>query len=172
MRQSVGCQNDARLMRSLGPLLTLLFSVAAAASSVSKPSDLNDAFIAVLGHPAPFTRNVKQSLESVDNPGKATEYADRTFSLRPERLIPLGGNRFALVIQEVDGNGAHAFPGALAVAYLTQDGNAWRSEKFWPEIAYVGNSGKPNYKSEVKQYGNRLLYLSTSKLLPDGWMRG
>jgi len=146
----------------LGSLLALWCSVAAA-SSASKTSDLNEAFIAAVGQQAPVTRNVKQALESVGNPDKVTEYADRAFSLKPERLIPLGGNRFALVIQEIDENGAHAFPGALALAYLTKDGNAWRSEKFWPEIAYVGNSGKPNYKSEVRQFGGRLLYLSTSK---------
>jgi len=126
-------------------------------------SDLDAAFIAAIGHPPPSARDVQQPLSSVENPNQVSEHAARTFSLRPERLVPLGDRRFALIIQEVDEGGAHAFPGALAVAYLTKEAGAWRLEKLWPEIAYVGNSGKPNYKSEVKDFGRGPLYVSTSK---------
>lgn len=132
-------------------------------ASAANQADIDGAFIAAFGGSPPITRNVMQPVGSKIVDGKRVPAsAPRTFSLMPERLVSLGRSRSALIVSEVAQKAGHAWPGAIAIAYLGED-NGWRLEHVWPEIAFVGNFGTPSDKAEVKRFGGQIIYLATSR---------
>ena len=87
-----------------------------------------------------------------------------TVSATPDRLVFLGGTRWALVIGEVDDQGAHSAPGALSIAHLDRHDGAWTLDHLWPEIAFVGSSGEPaNAGEEEHRFGRHELFFAREK---------
>lgn len=137
--------------------------MAASPANATNQMDLDSAFVAAFGGPPPITRDVMQPSYIIGKRNRVPTSIPRTLSLAPERLVPLGGARFALIAVEMDENAAHMSPGAIGIAYLRADGQGWRLEHVWPELAFTGNSGKPSYEADVKRFGSRIIYLATSK---------
>ncbi len=110
----------------------------------AEPSgELLNAFVATYHHAPPLVVKVKERLgefEHVDHPDDATT---AMMSLVPARLVKLGGSRYALFVFEMDQNTGHAFPGAISIAYLDQIVGGWKFDQVWPEITFMGNSGRP-----------------------------
>lgn len=81
-----------------------------------------------------------------------------------------GGSRWALIIKETIPEAGHAYPGAIAVAYLSLSRHEWHKEDLWPEVFYSGVFGQPaNAGIEVRRYGSAPpLYLTTSEWCGQG----
>jgi hypothetical protein len=101
----------------------------AAAPATPKLSDLDSAFAAAFGSPAPAIRIVTRDGDEV------------TLRYRPVKLIDLGG-RTALV-SEARTDGCHSCSGALAVHYLTRGPSGFAVAGAWPEIVDGGSFGEP-----------------------------
>jgi hypothetical protein len=100
--------------------------------------DLQAAFLAAWGAPSPITRPIGHCCES-------------GWELSPRALIPLGGGKAALIVKESRERGAHASPGAVAVAYLRRENGHWRVLGNWPEVAWAGQSGGDNLTFVVRR---------------------
>ena len=122
-------------------------------SIASPPAHLVAAFQAAFGG-SPLERTVKRRDWPVHVP--------RTFELSPERLVPLGGNLFALMVMEVVKDTFHAAPGAIGVSYVSHDAGRWHLIHFWPEVTLSGNTGVPIDTAEDWHFGKTSLYLARS----------
>ena len=89
-------------------------------------------------------------------------------TIDPDRLIALGGDRFALIVLETDVAGYRAEPGALGVAYLKRMPGRWAVEHVWRELAWTGNTGRPASFLKTAQYGGKLLIFFESDYLGQG----
>lgn len=126
--------------------LSLLLAVATGAAQANA-SDLNNAFVAAFAQPAPVKREASQLV----------------FSLQPEALVPLGNDRFALLVTEASdtwGAGGASLD-ALAVAYMIQSGDTWTTEQIWFEVGGPGFAG--NDKKELRSFGGSPLYFTTNR---------
>jgi hypothetical protein len=94
-----------------------------------RSSDLDAAFVAAFGAPAPVMRVVARNGEPV------------TLRYRPARLLDLGG-RYALM-SEARSDGCRGCRGALSVHYLTRAGNRFQVVGAWPEFSDGGSFGEP-----------------------------
>jgi hypothetical protein len=123
-------------------------------SIASPPAQLVAAFQTLIG-----SSPVERTVERTDWPAGVP----RAVELSPERLVRLGGNRFALMVMEVVKETFHAAPGAIGVAYVTHDaGQQWHLTHFWPEVALSGNFGVPMDTAEDWHFGKAPLYLARS----------
>jgi hypothetical protein len=104
----------------------LLFMPARAAEQ----SDLSSAAAVAFGGHDDWT---------VERPGSGPVHVD----VSPESLVPLGGQRYALVALEFDPNPSHGDPGAIAVAYVRRIASGWTLERVWKEVTWSGSSGSP-----------------------------
>lgn len=95
------------------------------------PDALKAAFAAAFGRAAPVMRSVSFP------DGVKVDY-----QLDPLVLVHVGGSRYALIVTE-SFNGAHAFTGAAAVAYLDREAGAWRPVRVWYEVLQAGSFGTP-----------------------------
>jgi hypothetical protein len=78
--------------------------------------------------------------------------------IKPDRLIPLGDDRFALIVLEADEElGSHAEPGALSIAYVKRTRNGWAVEHVWRELAWTGAFGRPARSHLVATFAGRRL---------------
>lgn len=89
------------------------------------------AFGVAWGAPSPVRRKI-------DAPGVgATE-----ITYTAGRLVPLGGDRYAL-ISDGKGGGAHVEAGALAIHYLKRTPSGFERTGAWPEFTFGGTFGAP-----------------------------
>jgi hypothetical protein len=142
------------MSRRLG--LSLFFLGIGPACASAGTDDLNAAFVATLGQPAPVVRHV------ADHAGGTPESIfDITLSLEPQFLVPLGGARYALLISETTRSmGAGGAPrNAVTVAYLDRIDGGWAVEHVWFEVGGLGFAG--NQGREVKSFGGAPLYFAT-----------
>lgn len=103
---------------------------AAAGVVAAAPSEAA-AFLAAWGSAAPVTYRAPDA--AADD--EAMTYAKAT-------LVPLGGDRFALVSEGQGGEG-HVSAGALAVHYLTRTPTGFSRTGAWPDIVDGGTFGAP-----------------------------
>jgi hypothetical protein len=152
----------------LRPLAILaVSSTMLSAGTVAKAataSDLDAAFRATFGQPAPVTSHVERPLYDIDQAAKVAGHLSQEMELTPDRLVPIDGSLVALIIKERVKNPGYANQGAIAVSYLHHSGGRWTLEHLWPEIAYSGVFGEPaNAGAEVHRFGSAPLYLATGE---------
>jgi hypothetical protein len=120
----------------------LAIALSAGRTAAAAPGDAQAAFRAAFG-----AEPVRHVVQTSHPPGaaKGDNYGEDAvdLTLKPGLLAPLGGERYALVASETNVMGAHASPGAVAIAYLRRTGGRWTVEKTWPEFIWSGNSGNP-----------------------------
>ncbi|HWE45617.1 MAG TPA: hypothetical protein VG407_06270 [Caulobacteraceae bacterium] len=92
-------------------------------------ADLNKAFAAAFGAPAPADKVVTRDGQ------------DAMLRYRPARLVSLG--TVTVLISEARTDGCHGCYGELAVHYLTRDGTGFKPAGAWPEISDGGSFGEP-----------------------------
>lgn len=152
-------------------VLTVTASLLAATgmARAASQADLDASFLAAFGHPPPLIRQTfMPSFYSGLERGESEPWPI-TVQLTPERLIPLGPSRWALIVKETIQEIGHLYGGAIAVAYLQHRGQLWRKEDVWPEVFYSGFSGVPaNGGSAVRHFGAAPLYLATSEWCGQG----
>ncbi len=122
-------------------------------SIASPPAQLVAAFQAAVG-----TSPVERTVERKDWPARVP----RVVELSPERLVPLDGNRFALMVMEVVKDAFHVAPGAIGVAYVSRNAGRWDLIHFWPEVTLSGTFGVPINTAEAWRFGRTPLYLARS----------
>lgn len=129
-----------RLIHYLCAAFCLLASAPAFAVNPSK--DLAGAFGATYQQAPPLIRVIKEPIADDRHPGHVMEVLTRTATLAPARLVQLSGTRYALFVSETIWEGGHSAPGAFSVSYLRYD-KTWTLEQIWPELAFLGRSGRP-----------------------------
>jgi hypothetical protein len=159
-------------MRILGPfaafaiLLGAVLAPAYAAERSCSASDLSSAFQAAFGAPTSVVRTVTRP--RLDGEGRSAPERQVTLTMKPASLTPIGHGSYSLVALEQDVVGAHADPGAVAVAYLRRRGAGWQVERVWPELAWIGNTGNPGAVVAQPQYGGQRLVILRSDFLGQG----
>lgn len=115
--------------RSLAFASAIGISIVLAASHrgwCADSSNLNAAFSATFGQYAPFARSIQAPIYDMSQPPKVLRTEQHVFSVRPKRLVGLGDGKYALVSYEIDIDGTHSTPGAIAVAYLEKTATRWK----------------------------------------------
>lgn len=153
-------------------VLTVTVSLLAATgmARAASQADLDASFLAAFGHPQPLIRQTfMPSFYSGLERGESEPWPI-VVQLTPERLIPLGPSRWALIVKETIKEAGQAYSGAIAVAYLQHRGQLWRKEDVWPEVFYSGFSGVPaNGGSAVRHFGSAPpLYLAIGRWCGQG----
>jgi hypothetical protein len=129
-----------KMAHRLSPALFLLYIGPASASGGA--DDLNTAFIATLGQPAPVVCHLAGPAAHTFWGNTLDGEIDITLSLEPQFLVPLGGARYALLIHETTrllGGGAPL--NAVTVAYLDRIDGGWAVEHVWFEAGGLGLAG-------------------------------
>ncbi len=123
-------------------LAASLAAVPAAGGAAATDAPAQSAFVAAYGHAAPVTRTVVRPAKppGCECSGTATRVS---LAVAPQTLIALADGRYALVSLETDPMGAHASPGAIAIAYLRRTADGWRLERRWDELVWTGDDGNP-----------------------------
>jgi hypothetical protein len=122
---------------------------------------LERAFVAVFGQPSPVVRQAVRPGPTSSDPNAPSR--SRVLRLVPSLLVDLSHKRYALVIEEVDDNAGHAYPGAIAIGYLCRGPKGWSLEKLWPELAWTGNTGRPVDTITTLPFGSpRMVVVSSS----------
>ncbi len=125
--------------------------------------DLEAAFLASFGQLPPVVRTLPWRIYDTADPPKLIETRSVILDVRPERLVPLGGRRYALVSFETKRSGGHSDAGQIAISYLDRTADHWRLKQLWPELLYSGSFGQPaNVGSEVHRFGGDLLFMARS----------
>jgi hypothetical protein len=88
--------------------------------------------------------------------------------LKPSVLVPLGQDRYGLVVSETNVTGAHMNPGAVAIAYVRRRGGSWTVEKVWPEFIWTGNTGYPADAIRVLSFSIAPMVAFTSEYMGQG----
>lgn len=147
-------------------VLTVTVSLLAATgmARAASQADLDASFLAAFGHPPPLIRQTfLPTFVGRIARGESAPWPI-TVQLTPERLIPLGPARWALIVNETIQEIGHLYAGATAVAYLQHKGQLWRKEDVWPEVFYSGAFGVPaNGGSAVRHFDAAPLYLATTE---------
>ena len=125
-----GCHADTTKPAPTAPVATPVAAAPAVATPApSAAADLNQAFAAAFGSPAPAVRIVSRDGQ------------DTTLRYRPAKLVAVG-SLYAL-ISEARTEGCHGCYGELAIHYLTREGPGFKLVGAWPEIANGGSFGEP-----------------------------
>jgi hypothetical protein len=144
-----------KMVHRLSPALFLLYIGPASASGGA--DDLNTAFVATLGQPAPVVRHLAGPAAHTFWGNTLDGEIDITLSLEPQFLVPLGGARYALLIHETTRTLAGGAPlNAVTVAYLDRTDGGWAVEHVWFEAGGLGLAG--NEGQEIKSFGAAPLY--------------
>jgi hypothetical protein len=153
------------MSRRLG--LSLIFLGIGPACASAGTDDLNAAFVATLGQPAPVVRHVADPAARTAWGNTLDAAIDIALSLKPQFLVPLGGARFALLINETTDFLAGGAPmNAVTIAYVDRIDGGWAVEDVWFEVGGLGFAG--NERQEIKSFGAAPpLYFAT-----DGWTGG
>ena len=122
------CQKPAE--QAEAPAAPSAASPAASGTAAAAPSEAV-AFQAAWGSAAPVTYRA---------PDAGPDEEVMTYS--SGRLVPLGGDRFALVSEGQGGDG-HVSAGALAIHYLTRTPTGFTRTGAWPNIVDGGTFGAP-----------------------------
>ena len=145
-------------------MLFLFTAIGVSPADAGSGADLDAAFLAAFGGMPPMTRHVEEPLHDRQHPERTGAREPLTMSLTPDRLVPLGGSRWALVVSETAENANLATPGAIGVAYLRHVGDAWVLEQLWPEVGYLGIDGRPGRAGEeVRRFAASPLYFATDE---------
>lgn len=143
--------------------LVVSWSCSPPAVAAADPAlELGQAFAAAYGRAAPVDMGSKEPIRSAGQPGRTVEFRRVTVHLSPERLIRLGGTRYALVIRGTVMEAGHGGPGTFSIAYLDRSLQGWTLRRLWPELIFVGRSGSPFEKTWEARFGDHPLLLSSS----------
>lgn len=96
---------------------------------IASPAIRAEAFRAAWNAPAPLHRKVRE-----DGISRGVTYED-------SRLIPLGGDRYALVSSGNVEDAAHVDSGALSIHYLKRTASGFERTGGWPEFVWDGAFG-------------------------------
>ena len=64
------------------------------------------------------------------------------FAIRPRLLVPLGRDRYALIVSEDADTMTHIAKGAISIAYVARTPKGWRLQRHWDEFAWTGSTGR------------------------------
>ena len=127
----------------LGAVSGAALATLGASAQAASVDPASAAFVAAYGHAAPVTRSVVRPAKPPGCDCSGLPVMRVSLAVAPQTLVALGDARYALVSLETEPMGAHASPGAIAIAYLRRTAGGWRLERRWDELAWTGDSGNP-----------------------------